>query len=49
MFGVAAGNTVKRAQFADAVGGQQRACAFDTRIAISGVGRVELVSATYPP
>ena len=40
MFSVAPGDAVQRAQLADAIGGQQRACALDTRIAISGIGRV---------
>lgn len=40
MLSVAPGNAVERAQFTDAIGGQQRARALNARIAIGGIGGV---------
>ena len=40
MLSVAPGNAVERAQFTDAIGGQQRARALKARIAIGGIGGV---------
>ena len=45
MFRIATRNAVQRAQFADAVGGQQRTGPFDARISVSGIGRIQLVGA----
>ena len=48
MFRIATRNAVQRAQFADAVGGQQRTGPFDARISVSGIGRIQLVGAADP-
>ena len=49
MFRIATRNAVQRAQFADAVSGQQRTGPFDARIAVSGICRIQLVGAADPP
>lgn len=49
MFRIATRNAVQRAQFADAVSGQQRTGSFDARIAVSGICRIQLVGAADPP
>lgn len=48
IFGIAAGYAVQRAQLTDAKRGQQRRRRFAARIAVSRIGGVQLVGATYP-
>ncbi len=48
MLGVGAANGVDGGEFADTEGGDEGAEAFDARVAVGGVGSVELIAVSYP-